>query len=69
VCNSASQRDAFVAYHGSWNRSEKAGYCVTRVRFEDGIRGTRAGVRPIPDDNRRSWAAPWMLPRHPMVRC
>lgn len=28
--------DAFVAYHGSWNRSEKAGYCVTRVRFENG---------------------------------
>jgi glucose/arabinose dehydrogenase len=28
--------DAFVAYHGSWNRSRKAGYCVTRVLFEDG---------------------------------
>ncbi|MFP4581522.1 MAG: PQQ-dependent sugar dehydrogenase [Candidatus Sumerlaeia bacterium] len=28
--------DAFVAYHGSWNRSEKAGYCVTRVLFDDG---------------------------------
>ncbi len=28
--------DAFVAYHGSWNRSHKAGYCVTRVFFEDG---------------------------------
>jgi glucose/arabinose dehydrogenase len=28
--------DAFVTYHGSWNRSKKAGYCVTRVRFEDG---------------------------------
>jgi len=31
-----STGDAFVAYHGSWNRSEKAGYCVTRVRFENG---------------------------------
>ncbi len=28
--------DAFVAYHGSWNRSRPSGYCVTRVRFEDG---------------------------------
>lgn len=28
--------DAFVAYHGSWNRSKKSGYCVTRVRFENG---------------------------------
>ncbi len=28
--------DAFVAYHGSWNRSVKAGYQVTRVLFEDG---------------------------------
>lgn len=31
-----AQGDAFVAYHGSWNRSEKAGYCVTRVHFENG---------------------------------
>ena len=28
--------DAFVAYHGSWNRSEKGGYEVTRVLFENG---------------------------------
>lgn len=28
--------DAFVAYHGSWNRVEKGGYQVTRVLFEDG---------------------------------
>ncbi len=28
--------DAFVAYHGSWNRSKKAGYCVTRVLFDQG---------------------------------
>jgi glucose/arabinose dehydrogenase len=27
--------DAFVAYHGSWNRSEKAGYCVTRILFDE----------------------------------
>jgi glucose/arabinose dehydrogenase len=28
--------DAFVAYHGSWNRDKKAGYCVTRVLFDRG---------------------------------
>ncbi len=28
--------DAFVAYHGSWNREKKAGYCVTRVHFDQG---------------------------------
>lgn len=28
--------DAFVAYHGSWNRENRAGYQVTRVLFEDG---------------------------------
>jgi glucose/arabinose dehydrogenase len=28
--------DAFVAYHGSWNRSTPSGYQVTRVLFEDG---------------------------------
>jgi glucose/arabinose dehydrogenase len=30
------KNDAFVAYHGSWNRSEKGGYRLTRVLFEDG---------------------------------
>jgi glucose/arabinose dehydrogenase len=28
--------DAFVAYHGSWNRARKAGYCVTRILFDRG---------------------------------
>ncbi|MBN1361732.1 MAG: PQQ-dependent sugar dehydrogenase [Sedimentisphaerales bacterium] len=28
--------DAFVAYHGSWNRSRRSGYCVTRVLFDQG---------------------------------
>jgi glucose/arabinose dehydrogenase len=28
--------DAFVSYHGSWNRTSPAGYCVTRVLFEEG---------------------------------
>jgi glucose/arabinose dehydrogenase len=29
--------DAFVAYHGSWNRTTPGGYCVTRVFFENGL--------------------------------
>jgi len=31
-----TEGDAFVAYHGSWNRSSRAGYCVTRVLFDEG---------------------------------
>jgi len=33
----ASHRgDAFAAFHGSWNRSERTGYKVVRARFKDG---------------------------------
>ena len=28
--------DAFVAFHGSWNRSKRTGYKVVRVKFKDG---------------------------------
>jgi glucose/arabinose dehydrogenase len=28
--------DAFVALHGSWNRSQRTGYKVVRLRFQDG---------------------------------
>lgn len=28
--------DAFVALHGSWNRSQRTGYKVVRVRFKEG---------------------------------
>jgi glucose/arabinose dehydrogenase len=28
--------DAFLAYHGSWNRSQKTGYKIARVNFQDG---------------------------------
>ena len=28
--------DAFVAFHGSWNSSERVGYCVSRVFFDAG---------------------------------
>ena len=30
------QGDAFVAMHGSWNRSKRSGYKVVRVPFEKG---------------------------------
>ncbi len=30
------QGDAFAAFHGSWNRAERTGYKVVRVRFNDG---------------------------------
>ena len=30
------KNDAFVAFHGSWNRSQNAGYCVSRVLFDNG---------------------------------
>lgn len=32
----AYRGDAFVALHGSWNRSVPTGYKIVRVRFEDG---------------------------------
>ncbi|BCM90462.1 hypothetical protein IAD21_02315 [Abditibacteriota bacterium] len=28
--------DAFLAFHGSWNRSQKTGYKIVRVNFENG---------------------------------
>ncbi len=31
--------DLFVAYHGSWNRSEPTGYKVVRIPIEDGLPG------------------------------
>lgn len=51
--------DAFVALHGSWNRSLKVGYQVVRVRFEDGkalasepfvsgwLQGEKVSGRPV----------------------
>jgi glucose/arabinose dehydrogenase len=30
------RNDAFVAFHGSWNRTLRTGYKVVRVRFQDG---------------------------------
>ncbi len=45
--------DAFVAYHGSWNRSKKAGYQVTRVLFENGKPyGELSFVKFLTDDQK-----------------
>ncbi len=45
--------DAFVAYHGSWNRTKPGGYCVTRVYFEDGKPwGEQIYVRMITADDK-----------------
>lgn len=45
--------DAFVAYHGSWNRQNRAGYQVTRVFFEDGHPwGEKPYVKFLTDDGR-----------------
>ena len=30
------QGDAFVAFHGSWNRQKLSGYKIVRIRFKDG---------------------------------
>ena len=37
----AYRHDAFVAQHGSWNRSSKIGYRIMRIRFDD--RGKAVG--------------------------
>ncbi len=29
--------DAFVALHGSWNRSKRTGYKVVRLKLKDGV--------------------------------
>jgi len=45
--------DAFVAYHGSWNRSVKSGYQVTRVLFEDGKPyGEKAYIKFVTNDQK-----------------
>lgn len=53
------RHDAFVAFHGSWNRQPPTGYKVVRVRFKDGkptgyedfatgwLRGGRGWGRPV----------------------
>jgi len=42
---SAYKNDAFVAQHGSWNRSSKVGYQVVRIRFDGS--GKAMGAEPF----------------------
>ena len=51
--------DAFVAQHGSWNRSVPDGYRVMRVRMD--ADGTVQGVEPFAEgwlQDRRAWGRP-----------
>ncbi|MBX3053258.1 MAG: hypothetical protein KF753_17370 [Caldilineaceae bacterium] len=34
--SSQNRDDLFIAFHGSWNRSEPTGYKVVRLAFENG---------------------------------
>jgi glucose/arabinose dehydrogenase len=52
-----AQGDAFVAYHGSWNRAQPAGYCVTRVLFDDARIDT--APYPVAGIGRRRSARPY----------
>jgi glucose/arabinose dehydrogenase len=56
------QNDAFVALHGSWNRSLRTGYKIVRVRFRDGkpVGGYEDFLTGwlLGDSNRNVWGRP-----------
>jgi hypothetical protein len=57
------QGDAFVAFHGSWNRQKLSGYAITRIRFKDGKLITNAYEDFVsgwlPDENSNEvWGRP-----------
>lgn len=53
---------AFLAYHGSWNRSQRTGYSVTFVPFRDGrpTQGPKAFLTGwmLGEDQREVWGRP-----------
>lgn len=58
------QGDAFVAFHGSWNRSKLSGYAVVRIKFDDKgkLEGNSyenfvSGWLPVPNSN-EVWGRP-----------
>lgn len=58
------QNDAFVAFHGSWNRSKLSGYTVVRIPFDDKgkLEGNKyenfvSGWLPNPESN-EVWGRP-----------
>ena len=54
--------DAFVALHGSWNRSKRTGYKVVRLRFKDGApTGEYEDFLTgfvVPDNDQQVWGRP-----------
>ncbi|HMK90623.1 MAG TPA: PQQ-dependent sugar dehydrogenase [Methylocystis sp.] len=54
--------DAFVALHGSWNRSKRTGYKVVRLHFRDGApTGEYEDFLTgfvVPDDDQKVWGRP-----------
>ena len=54
------QYDAFVAQHGSWNRTEPIGYRIVRVRFDPGGRptGTEVFIDGWLGSGGRAWGRP-----------
>ncbi len=65
----AYQGDLFVAFHGSWNRSEPTGYKVVRVRFKDNQPDKAAGDLLVEDfaTGWRTGGDVWGRPVDPMV--
>jgi putative membrane-bound dehydrogenase-like protein len=65
----AYQGDLFVAFHGSWNRSEPTGYKVVRVRFKDNQPDSAAGDLLVEDfaTGWRTGGDVWGRPVDPMV--
>ena len=52
--------DLFIAEHGSWNRSKKIGYRITRVKIEN---SRSVGYEPfiygwLDEDEQEAWGRP-----------
>lgn len=61
--------DMFVAFHGSWNRSQYTGYKVARIRFKDNQPDTSAGDLLV-EDFATGWQqgnSAWGRPVQPIV--
>jgi glucose/arabinose dehydrogenase len=61
--------DLFVAFHGSWNRSEPTGYKVVRIRFQDNLPDVAAGDLLV-EDFATGWfdgGGWWGRPVNPMM--
>ncbi len=63
------KEDMFVAFHGSWNRSELTGYKLVRVRFRENQPDRSAGPLLV-EDFATGWLVNgkvWGRPVHPFV--